>query len=169
MVVQEYNQKEGIDYDEAFAPLARLEAIRLLIAFAAHMEFTLYQMDVKSAFLNGLLKEEVFAKQPYEFEEIDYPDHVYKLEKALYGLKQAPRVWYERLSKFLQSHEYPRGKIENTCFLRNKGKDLLIVQEYVDDIIVGATNKALTNEFAKLMSNDFEMSMIGELNYFLGL
>ena len=97
LVVQGYNQEEGIDYDENFAPVARIEAIRLLIAFASHMEFTLYQMDVKSAFLNGLLQEEVFVKQPPGFENNDFPDHVYKLDKALYGLKQAPRAWYDRL------------------------------------------------------------------------
>ncbi|KAH0728144.1 hypothetical protein KY284_004009 [Solanum tuberosum] len=109
LVVQGYNQEEGIDYDETFAPVARVEAIRLLIAFVAHTEFTLYQMDVKSAFLNGLLKEEVFVKQPPDFENNDYPDYVYKLDKALYGLKQAPRTWYDRLSKFLLSHGYSRG------------------------------------------------------------
>ena len=92
LVVQGNNQEEGIDYDEIFAPVARIEAIRLLIAFASHMEFTLYQMDVKSAFLNGLLQEEVFVKQPPGFENNDFPDHVYKLDKALYGLKQAPRA-----------------------------------------------------------------------------
>ena len=97
LVVQGYNQEEGIDYDETFAPVARTEAIRLLIAFASHMEFTLYQMDVKSAFLNGLLQEEVFVKQPPGFENNDFPDHVYKLDKALYGLKQDPRAWYDRL------------------------------------------------------------------------
>ena len=169
LVVQGYNQEEGIDYDETFAPVARIEAIRLLIAFASHMEFTLYQMDVKSVFLNGLLQEEVFVKQPPCFENNVFPDQVYKLDKALYGLKQAPRAWYDRLSKFLLSHGYSRGKIDNTLFFKNKEKGLLIVQIYVDDIIFGATNKSLTKEFAILMSNEFEMSMMGELNYFLGL
>ena len=92
LIVQGYNQEKGIDYDETFAPVARIEAIRLLIAFASHMEFTLYQMDVKSAFLNGLLQEEVFVKQPPGFENNDFPDHVYKLDKALYGLKQDTRA-----------------------------------------------------------------------------
>ena len=169
LIVQGYNQEEGIYYDETFAPVARIEAIRLVIAFSSHMEFTLYQMDVKSAFLNGLLQEEVFVKQPPGFENNDFPDHVYKLDKALYGLKQAPRAWYDRLSKFLSSHGYSRGKIDNTLFFKNKENGFLIVQIYVDDIIFGATNKSLTKEFANLMSNEFEMSMMGELNYFLGL
>ena len=111
-------------------------------------------MDVKSAFLNGLLQEEVFVKQPHGFENNDLPDHVYKIDKALYGLKQAPRAWYDRLSKFLLIHGFSRGKIDNTLFLRNKGKDLLIVQVYVDDIIFGATNKTLTDDFANLMSSE---------------
>ena len=101
LVVQGYNQEEGIDYEETFAPVARIEAIRILVAFAAHMDFKLYQMDVKSAFLNGYLKEEMFVSQPLSFKNHDLPNHVFKLDKALYGLKQAPRAWYERLSKFL--------------------------------------------------------------------
>ena len=108
LVVQEYNQEEGIDYDETFAPVARMEAIRILIAFAAFMGFKLYQMDVKSAFLNGDLKEEVFVKQPPGFEDAELPDHGFKLNKALYGLKQAPRAWYERLSKFLLKNGFKR-------------------------------------------------------------
>ena len=100
LVVQGYNQEEGIDYDETFAPVAKMEAIRILIAFAAFMGFELYQMDVKSAFMNGDLKEEVFVKQPPGFDDAELPNHVFRLNKALYGLKQAPRAWYERLSKF---------------------------------------------------------------------
>ena len=100
LVVQGYNQEEGIDYEETFAPVARIEAIRILIAFAAHMEIKLYQMNVKSTFLNGYLKEEVYVKQPPGFENGDFPNHVFKLDKALYGLKQAPRAWYERCQVF---------------------------------------------------------------------
>ncbi|XP_070044929.1 uncharacterized protein [Nicotiana tomentosiformis] len=129
LVVQGYSQEEGIDYDETFAPVTRLEVIRLLIAFTAYMEFTLHQMDIKSAFFNGYLKEEVFAKQPPGFEGKECPDHVYTLDKALYGLKQVPRAWYERLSKFLLEHGYKRGKIDNILFLKEKGKDLLDVDE----------------------------------------
>ena len=112
--MQGYNQEEGIDYDETFAPVARMEAIRILIAFAAFMGFKLYQMDVKSAFLNGDLKEEVFVKQPPGFKDAQLPNHVFRLNKAQYGLKQAPRAWYERLSKFLLTNGFKRGKIDNT-------------------------------------------------------
>ena len=109
LVVQGYNQQEGIDYEETFAPVARLEAIRMLLAFACHKNFILYQMDVKSAFLNGFINEEVYVEQPSGFESFNFPNHVFKLKKALYGLKQAPRAWYERLSKFLISSVLAQG------------------------------------------------------------
>ncbi|XP_074318888.1 uncharacterized protein LOC141655722 [Silene latifolia] len=112
LVVQGYNQQEGIDYDETFAPVARLEAIRLLIAFAAHMGIKLFQMDVKTAFLNGYLQEEVYVEQPPGFLDSNFPNHVYKLDKALYGLKQAPRSWYDRLSKFLIENGFQRGSVD---------------------------------------------------------
>ena len=115
LVIQGYNQEEGIDYDETFAPVARMEAIRILIAFAAFMGFKLYQMDVKSVFLNGDLKEEVFVKQPPRFEDAELPDHVFKLNKAIYGLKQVPRAWYERLSTFLLKNGFK--KRENIQYL----------------------------------------------------
>ena len=168
-MVKGYNQQEGIDYTETFALVARLEAIRILISFAAFMNFKLYQMDVKCAFLNGFLDEEVFVEQSPGFENPSFLDHVYKLDKALYGLKQAPRQWYERLSKFLIENNFVRGKIDKTLFFKNRGSDILVVQIYVDDIIFGATNDLLCKEFANLMGTEFEMSMMGELNFFLGL
>lgn len=133
------------------------------------MEFKLFQMNVNSAFLNGFLKEEVFVKQRPSFECHEDLEHVFKLDKALYGLKQAPRAWNERLSKFLLENGSTRGKIDNTLFLKKRGRNLLIVQVYVDDIIFGATNDSLCEEFARLMGSEFEMSMMGELNFFLGL
>ncbi|XP_038989467.1 uncharacterized protein LOC120113034, partial [Phoenix dactylifera] len=146
-----------------------LEAIRLLLAYACFMDFKLYQMDVKSAFLNGYIMEEVYVGQPPGFENHLHPDYVYKLHKALYGLKQAPRAWYERLSNFLIENKFKRGNVDKTLFIKRKGNDLLLVQIYVDDIIFGATNDSLCQEFAKLMQGEFEMSMMGELNFFLGL
>ena len=126
LVVQGYNQEEGIDYDETFAPVARMEIIRILIAFASFMGFKLYQMDVKSAFLNGDLKDEVFIKQPPGFEDAELPDHVFRLNKALYGLKQSPRSCYERLSKFLLKNGFKRGKIDNTLLLLKKNRNCLL-------------------------------------------
>ncbi|WVZ75507.1 LOW QUALITY PROTEIN: hypothetical protein U9M48_023553 [Paspalum notatum var. saurae] len=132
------SSKEGIDYEETFAPVARLEAIRILLAFAASKGFKLQQMDVKSAFPNGLIEEEVYVRQPPGFESARFPDRVYKLRKALYGPKQAPRAWYARLKSFLLKS----GSI------------------YVDDIIFGGSSHALVSSFAEQMSREFEMSLM---------
>ncbi|KAH9792467.1 hypothetical protein KPL71_004134 [Citrus sinensis] len=169
LVAQGYNQEEGIDFDETFAPVARLESIRMLLAYACHKDFILYQMDVKSAFLNGYILEEVYVKQPPGFENEKFPNHVYKLLKALYGLKQAPRAWYDRLKNFLLENDFSMGKADTTLFVKHKNQDILIVQIYVDDIIFCSTNELLCKEFSLCMSKEFEMSMMGELKYFLGL
>ncbi|KAJ9539324.1 hypothetical protein OSB04_032057 [Centaurea solstitialis] len=169
LVAQGYRQEEGIDYDETFAPVARLEAIRLFLAFAAHMNFKVYQMDIKNAFLNGKLNEEVYVAQPPGFVDPKFPDHVYKLNKALYGLKQAPRAWYDTLSTFLLSKGFVRGKIDSTLFLKKYPKHILLVQIYVDDIIFGSTNPKLCEKFELLMKSEYKMSMMGELTFFLGL
>ncbi|KAH9770963.1 hypothetical protein KPL71_012543 [Citrus sinensis] len=169
LVAQGYNQEEGIDFDETFAHVARLESIRMLLAYACHKDFILYQMDVKSAFLNGYIMEEVYVKQPPGFENEKFPDHVYKLSKALYGLKQAPRAWYDRLKNFLLDNDFSMGKADTTLFVKHKNQYILIVQIYVDDIIFGSTNELLCKDFSSCMSQEFEMSMMGELKYFLGL
>ncbi|GJU95253.1 putative ribonuclease H-like domain-containing protein [Tanacetum coccineum] len=140
LVAQGYTQEEGIDYDEVFAPVARIEAIRLFLAYASLKDFAVYQMDVKSAFLYGKIEEEVYVCQPLGFEDLEFLNRVYKVEKALYGLHQAPRA----------------------C-------DILLVQVYVDDIIFGSTKKMLCTEFEKLMHKKFHMSSMGELTFFLGL
>ncbi|KAL8145757.1 hypothetical protein AgCh_003779 [Apium graveolens] len=162
-------RKEGIDYDETFAPVARLEAIRIFLTYAAHKKFKVFQMDIKSAFLNGELEEEVYVEQPPGFVDSKFPNHVYRLDKALYGLKQAPRAWYETLAQFLLESGFNRGTIDKTLFYLNHGKDLLLVQIYVDDIIFGSTNDRLCKRFAKLMQSRYQLSMMGELSYFLGL
>ena len=143
LVAKGYSQQEGIYYDETFAHVARLEAIRMFSAYAAHKKFKVFQMDVKSAFLNGELEEEVFVEQPPGFIDSRFPNHVYRLDKALYGLKQAPRAWYETLAQFLLENGFTRGTIDKTLFYINKGNDLLQVQIYVDDIIFGSTNDKL--------------------------
>ncbi|GJV87739.1 retrovirus-related pol polyprotein from transposon TNT 1-94 [Tanacetum coccineum] len=136
-----YAQEEGIDFEESFAPVARLGAVMIFIAYAAHKSFPIYQMDVKMAFLNGPLKEEVYVAQPDGFVDPDHPEKFYCLKKALYGLKQAPRAW----------------------------EDILLVQIYVDDIIFGSTNPKFSKRFEKLMHSRFEMSLMGEMKFFLGL
>ncbi|GJX55560.1 retrovirus-related pol polyprotein from transposon TNT 1-94 [Tanacetum coccineum] len=169
LVAQGYNQQEGIDYDETYAPVARLESIRILLAYACALDFKLFQMDVKSAFLNGFINEEVYVAQPSGFIDFEKPDHVYKLKKALYGLKQAPKAWYDRLKAFLIKHEYKIGMVDNTLFTKKRSLNLIIVQIYVDDIIFSSTFQDICDEFAKIMHDEFKMSMMGELNFFLGL
>ncbi|GKF48293.1 retrovirus-related pol polyprotein from transposon TNT 1-94 [Tanacetum coccineum] len=110
LVAHGYHQEEGIDFEESFAPVARLEAVRIFLAFAAHMNMTVYQMDMKTAFLNGILRKEVYVSQPDGFVDPDNPNHVYRLKKALYGLKQASRSWYDLLSSFLLSQGLSKGK-----------------------------------------------------------
>jgi hypothetical protein len=168
LVAKGYLQVEGLDFGETYAPVARLESIRILLAYATYHGFKLYQMDVKSAFLNGPIKEEVYVEQPPDFEDSEYPNHVYKLSKALYGLKQAPRAWYECLRDFLLTNGFKVGKADPTVFTKTVAKDLFVCQIYVDDIIFGSTNKSTCEEFSRIMIQKFEMSMMGELKYFLG-
>ncbi|GJV52275.1 putative ribonuclease H-like domain-containing protein [Tanacetum coccineum] len=169
LVVQGYTHEEGIDYDEVFAFVARIEEIRLFLSYASFKDFVVYQMDVKSAFLYGKIEKEVYVCQPLGFEDPDFPDRVYKVEKALYGLHQAPRAWYETLSTYLLDNGFQRGKIDKTLFIRRDKGDILLVQVYVDDIIFGSTKKSLCTEFEKMMHKKFQMSSIGELTFFLGL
>ncbi|GKB13134.1 retrovirus-related pol polyprotein from transposon TNT 1-94 [Tanacetum coccineum] len=164
-----YRQEDGIDFEESFAPVARLEAIRIFLAFAAHMNMVVYQMDVKTTFLNGNLREEVYVSQSDGFVDPDNPNHVYKLKKALYGLKQAPRAWYDMLSSFLISQDFSKGSVDPTLFIRKEGKELLLVQVYVDDIIFVASTPELCDLFAKIMCSKFKMSMMGKISFFLGL
>jgi hypothetical protein len=151
-VAQWYSQKEGIDYEETFATVARLEAIRILLAFSMAKGFKLYQMDVKSAFLNGVLVEVVYVRQPPGFESEKYPHRVFKLRKPLYGLKQTLRVWYGRLRGFLFERGCETWMVDQTLFLLKQDK-ILIVQLYV----------------AEENGREFELSMVGELQFFLGL
>nr|GEY47967.1 retrovirus-related Pol polyprotein from transposon TNT 1-94 [Tanacetum cinerariifolium] len=169
LVAQGHTQEEGIDYEGVFAPVARIEAIRLFLAYASFMGFLGYQMDVKSAFLYGTIEDEVYVCQPPGFEDPENPDKVNKVVKALYGLHQAPRAWYETLATYLLENRFQKGKIDQTLYIKKQQKDILLVQIYVNDIIFGATNKALCQSFEKLMKDKFQMSSMGELTFFLGL
>ncbi|GJT44801.1 retrovirus-related pol polyprotein from transposon TNT 1-94 [Tanacetum coccineum] len=119
--------KEGINFEESFAPVAKLEAIRIFVAYADHKNFPIYQMDVKTAFLNGPLKEEVFVHQPDDFIDPDFPNHVYRLKKAMYGLKQAPRAWYDKISSFLIEHHFTKSIVDLTLFTRRHRDDILLL------------------------------------------
>ncbi|GJV40875.1 retrovirus-related pol polyprotein from transposon TNT 1-94 [Tanacetum coccineum] len=167
LVAKGYSQKEGIVFEESFAPVARLEALRLFIAYAIYKSFTVYQVDAKITFLYRPLKEEVYVNQPDGFVDPYHPDKVYGLKKALYGLKQAPRAWYDELSNFLVSEGFSKGSIDPTLFITKHGEDILLVQIYVDDIIFGSTNLKLSKRFGKLMHSKFDMSMMGVLKFFL--
>ncbi|GKF45747.1 retrovirus-related pol polyprotein from transposon TNT 1-94 [Tanacetum coccineum] len=169
LVAHGFRQEEGNDFKESFTPVARIEAIRIFVANVAHKNMMIYQMDIKTAFLNGELKEEVYVSQLEGFVDQDNPSHVYKLKKSLYGLKQAPRAWYDMLSSFLILQHFSKGAVDSTLFTRKTGIDLLLVQIYVDDIIFASTNTVLCNEFANLMTTKFKMLMMGKMSFFLGL
>jgi hypothetical protein len=138
---------EGLDFRETFAHVAHLEAIRILLAFTTSKGFKLYQMDVKSAFLNSVIHEEVFVRQLLGFKNPKYPNKVYKISKALLGLKQAPRTWYARLKNFLIEHGYVMWSVDKILFTLNHGTDFLLIQIYVDDIIFGGSSHSLVSSF----------------------
>ncbi|GJU06263.1 retrovirus-related pol polyprotein from transposon TNT 1-94 [Tanacetum coccineum] len=169
LVAKGYRQEEGLDFEESFAPVARLEAIRIFLANATSKNMIVYQMDVKTTFLNGELKEVVYVSQPEGFVDPDRPHHVYRLKKALYGLKQAPRAWYDTLSKFLLAQGFSKGVVDPTLFIRKTGKHTLHVQIYVDDIIFASTDPKDCDRFSNEMSSKFQMSMMGQISFFLGL
>ncbi|GJY68638.1 retrovirus-related pol polyprotein from transposon TNT 1-94 [Tanacetum coccineum] len=178
LVAQGFRQEEGIDFKESFAPVDRIEAIRIFVANAAHKNMTIYQMDVKTAFLNGELKEEVYISQPEGFVDQDNPSHVYKLKKALYGLKQAPREWYDMLSSFFISQQFSKGVVDPTLFTWHAGNDILLVQIYVDDIIFASTNTTMYTPMIENKNLDEDLQgkqvdatlyrgMIGSLMYLI--
>jgi hypothetical protein len=154
LVAQGYTQVEGLNFGETYAPIARLEAIRILLAYTCAHNIKLYQTDVKSVFLNGYINELVYVEQPPSFEDEKKPNHVYKLRKALYSLKQAPRAWYERLRDFLLSEGFIMGKVDTTLFTKRIENDLFVLQIFIDDIIFGSTNQEFCEEFRKMMANE---------------
>jgi transposase InsO family protein len=170
LVAKGYAQKSGIDYNETFAPVARLDTIRTLIALAAQKGWKLFQLDVKSAFLNGVLEEEVYVEQPEGFEVKNAGHKVYKLKKALYGLKQAPRAWYSEIDTYLSMCNFKRSGSEATLYTRSDMEgNLIIVSIYVDDIVYTGSSERLLNEFKREMMQRYEMSDLGLLHHFLGM
>nr|GEZ21406.1 copia protein [Tanacetum cinerariifolium] len=158
LVSQGCNQQEGFDNDKTYAPVARLESIRILLAYACALDFKLFQMDAKSEFLNGFINEEVYVVQPLGFIDFAKSNHVYRLKKALYRLKQDPKAWYDRSKAFLIKHNYTMGMVDNTLFTKKKNSNLIIVQIYVNDIIFSLTCQELCDDFAKTMHDEFEIS-----------
>ncbi|GKD41130.1 retrovirus-related pol polyprotein from transposon TNT 1-94 [Tanacetum coccineum] len=151
LVARGYHQEEGIDFEESFAPVARLEALRNFIAYVAHKNMIVYQMDVKTAFLNCILRKEVYISKPDGFVDQHNPNHVYKLKKALYGLKQALQAWYDLLSSFVLSKKFSKGVVDPTLFTRKEGKDILMVKIYVDDIIFTSIDPSLCETFSEII------------------
>nr|GEZ34004.1 hypothetical protein [Tanacetum cinerariifolium] len=149
--------RKRIDYEKLFAHVARIEAIRISLAFASYMGFIVYQMDVKSAFLYDTIDEEVYVTQPPGFVDLKFPNKVCKVVKDLYGLHQAPKAWYATLSTFLEKSGYRRGAIDKTLFIKQDKKDIMLVQVYVDDIIFGSTKKSWCDEFEELMKNSVKI------------
>jgi hypothetical protein len=166
LVAQGFSQVEDLDFGETFAPVAHLEAIRILLAFATSKEFKLYQMDVKNAFLNGVIQKEVYISQPPGFENPKYLDRVYKLSKTLYGLKQALWAWYARLKTFLLEHGYVMWCVDKTLFTLNHGTDFLLVRIYVDDIIFSGSSHTLVSRFQEMMVGVLDVHD-GRTNLFL--
>ncbi|GJX80529.1 retrovirus-related pol polyprotein from transposon TNT 1-94 [Tanacetum coccineum] len=164
-----HETKSLVIHPESFAPVAQIEAIRIFIDNVAYKNRTVYQMDVKTAFLNGVLREEVYVSQPKGFVDQGHPNHIYILKKALYGLKQALRIWYDLLSKFLLTQKFSKGVVGPTLFTKKEGKDILLVQIYIDDIMFAYTNPDLCDTFENIMSSKFKMSMMGKMSFFLDL
>jgi len=169
LVCKGYVQQEGIDFEETFAPVARLKAIRMFLALSSFQKFKVFQMDVKSTFLNGDLEEEVYIEQPDGFIFGNDPNLICRLKKALYGLKQAPRAWYYRLEKYLHQQGLSKGSANSNLYIKIENDKLLILVVYVDDIIFGNNEEAMSQIFSLVMKKEFEMSFLGELTYFLGL
>nr|GFD22123.1 retrovirus-related Pol polyprotein from transposon TNT 1-94 [Tanacetum cinerariifolium] len=155
LVAKGYRQEEGISFEESFALVAHIKAIRIFIANVASKNMTIYQIDVKTAFLNGELKEEVYVSQPEGFVDPGHLTHVYHLKKALYGLKQALRAWYDTLSRFLLDNKFSKGAVDPTLFTRKTGKHVLLVKIYVDDIIFASTDPKSCDIFSNEMSSKF--------------
>eukprot|EP00253_Pinus_taeda_P030846 PITA_30846 len=169
LVCKGYAQQEGIDFELNFAPVARLEAIRMFLALSSFQKFKVFQMYVKSAFLNGDLEEEVYIEQPDGFILGNDPKLVCKVKKALYGLKQAPRGWYYRLEKYFHQQGFSKGSADSNLYIKIENDKFLILVVYVDDIIFGSNEEAMSQKVSLVMQKEFEMSLIGELTYFLGL
>lgn len=169
LVAKGYAQKQGIDYEETFSPVARFETVRAVLALAAHLHLPVFQFDVKSAFLNGNLEEEVYVSQPEGFVVSGKEDKVYRLRKALYGLKQAPRAWYSKIDMFFQENGFQRSENEPTLYVKKQGNnEFLVVCLYVDDMIYMGSSE-LVNDFKSSMMKNFEMTDLGLLQYFLGI
>ena len=169
LVVKGYKQQYGRDYDETYALVARMEIVHVVIAIAAQHKWKVYQMDVKSTFLNGVLKEEVYVEQPLSYEVVGEKNKVYRLKRSLYGLKQAPRAWYSRIDSYLMSNDFSKRDGELTLYIKTIDGNVLIVFLYVNDLIFTGNDNFQIAMFKEAMKNEFEMTDLGLLKYCLGI
>lgn len=169
LVAKGYAQRYGVDYTKVFAPVTRLDTMRVLLALVAQRGWEVYQLDMKSAFLHGELKEEVFVQQPEGFVKKGEEEKVYKLKKALYGLKQAPRAWYSKIEAYFAKEKFERCSSEHTLFTKKNEGNILIVSLYVDDLIFIGNNRSMCDEFKSSMKLDFDMTDLGKMRHFLGI
>lgn len=169
LVVKGYAQICGVDYSDTFAPVARLDTIRLILVVVAQKNWRVYQLDVKSAFLNGFLQEEIYVEQPEGFVKKGEEDKVYLLKKALYGLKQAPRAWYNRIDEHLKSLGFGKSLSDSTLYVKHNEADILIISLYVDDLLVTGSNTSLVEKFKQETMEAFEMTDLDVMTFFLGM
>ncbi|PKI48780.1 hypothetical protein CRG98_030822 [Punica granatum] len=168
-IVKGYAQIWGVDYSETFAPVARLDTIRLLLAIVAERNWKIYQLDVKSVFLNGVLEEEIYVEQLEGFEVKGAEGRVYKLRKGLYGLKQAPSAWYNKIDTYLQNLKFEKSLSESTLYVKKEMDSIVILSLYVDDLLVTGDNKIQVEKLMGDLHKVFEMTDLGEMSYFLGM
>jgi hypothetical protein len=169
LVARGFVQQEGVDFDEVFAPVARMESVRLLLVLAAQEGWQVHHMDVKSAFLNGDLKEEVYVRQPAGFIVVGQEGKVLRLRNALYGLRQAPRAWNSKLDDTLKKMNFVQSKDKHVMYRRNHDDDILLVEVYVDDLVITGSSLAAVEEFKEEMKGAFLMSDLGLLSFYLGI
>lgn len=169
LVAEGFHQTYGIDFHEVFAPVAIWDTIRVILSLAAQRGWRVFQLDVKSAFLHGELKEDVYIEQPKGFESEEESEKVYKLKKALYGLRQAPRAWYSRIEGYFARECFKKCYCENTLFVKTEGSSILVVSLYVDDLIYTSDSEALLEGFKRSMKEEFAMTDLGKMKYFLGV
>eukprot|EP01018_Ginkgo_biloba_P017077 Gb_08424 [translate_table: standard] len=170
LVAKGYKQQEGIDYQEMFAPVAKMNTIRIILALVAQLNWQLYQMDVKSAFLNGDLSAEVYMEQPPGYVQKGKGDHVYRLKKALYGLKQAPRAWYEKIDRYFLDTGFVRSSIDSNLYRKVRDSmSVTFVVLYVDDLLITRNDVSMISDLKKDLQMNFEMTDLGLLHYFLGI
>jgi len=164
-----FTQQEGIDYSETFSPVIKQATVRLVFSIAVSRNWKIHQLDIHNAFLNGVLIEEVYMKQPPGFVDTTLPSHVCRLHKSLYGLKQAPRAWYIRLSDFLLSIGFLASKVDTSLFILSDGTNIFYLLIYVDDILLTGSNSAMLHHLVQLLSSEFKLRDLGDVHYFLGI